>query len=949
MNNVQSVPLDCPARLTNLSLRHTGQRPAWFDLEPLTLQGRTRECRRLKWLILTALQAHQKSLFVVTAPLGMGKTSLLAELHESIDNASQDILVLAPGTAVHDKPFSAIRNILEQRFYMTGSATFSQLQAQVEGAIRSIISDPALAIKCIESLLPLWKDPVKDDKSEHEHRALESIDLDIVVSFTDLEAVPSSNSPPPLATKIAPYPVDPNFVDSVEDDEIVAEKTLDIDLNLSDIEGEIAPFIGPLSCLLSNDLKRNKLLVVLDDAPLYDAHSLALLARIYADIKSSQLVYLLTQESAEDLPQEFAAFEPHFFELYSMSDADLEQLTHHVLERLSLSREKHIIPTELCRLIAQSAFGSPASAIAITLKYFLPDRMIHWNKGIEALRREPIPASLKRTLDARLEQCSAEELYTLSYACLLNAPFTAHTIEAIFSALPDYQPTTKTNQILKQLEYGGYIVSATPGSDGRAASFVFKHNYERILLSARGSEEMRSQVYAIAAQWYSLNNPDGSLDETIGDLWRDHNAPLEACYYYERAAYRCLSHSQLSKAWPLLNKFFSCLPAQGTSRNIWVSIDAAGVAFKLGQIDDAFGLNRRAYLLANKMSAYAMAGAACSQMADMLFELGSHKNAKRYLARARSLLNLESKPSMVLKLKLIEARSAYLRAHYVKAGKKLKEAVAYSKTFEAPVGDCLMLEKLQADIDAQCGHPTQALQNLLSLIERSKDAPLLSIQAEAYRSLGNLHYQSQNQAAALEAWNTALGMAQEMNDMVLHASLLCDIAAGAISLKAMRTARSATEQSLSMAQQIHHKTLIGRCLCNNALLHFAQGQYDKSLRALRKAHRFSLKLRSISMIAQSLRIMAISCAQETHPLYNPQKAEILYTELFVIYERHGLKLQTASLLSHYSRFLVQTKQNIAAINALRRAREVYAHFGLKKACDTMQNNIERLLITTSQT
>jgi NAD/NADP transhydrogenase beta subunit len=56
-----------------------------------------------------------------------------------------------------------------------------------------------------------------------------------------------------------------------------------------------------------------------------------------------------------------------------------------------------------------------------------------------------------------------------------------------------------------------------------------------------------------------------------------------------------------------------------------------------------------------------------------------------------------------------------------------------------------------------------------------------------------------------------------------------------------------------------------------------------------------------------------------------------------------MKLREAELLPQYAKFLSQTQRNVAALNAYKRAKDIYAMFGIKRVCDTLQVDMDGLL------
>ncbi|MBQ9818235.1 MAG: hypothetical protein IJM59_12335 [Proteobacteria bacterium] len=1028
------------ARLTNLSLRHAGTRPEWFDFEPLALSGRTRQCRRLFWQIMSDHSVKQKRMIALLAEEGMGKTAFLAELYAMLEHAENNILTLAPSSS-ENQPFQALRNILEQRFYISGEASFECIERYVRGAVAAIV-DPVSARDVCNGILALWR---RDGDSSESHasspaeetrviplddggenapmvagepgKSEEAFldDIDAAFSMTVIPAAAQQMKtvppvPPPLATVVTsmneileahqlmqsesanealdeeedkpfeeengaeiagleelavpghvqelvlpepeyaekPASLEPTMILPQLHNRSLSQTSSEDDVSYGDeeiaaIEREISE---PLLRLFEADLKHNPLVIVLDNVECFDEASMASLAHLFQSLSSDvRLTVLMTSSERDQIPPELQTCGIDYLDLQSLSDSDLARLTRHILEKLSADREKRIVPKELCTLIAQRAYGSPKRAIDLTLRHFSPDRMIHWNEAIENLRHEVLPRKVGIDLVRRFKECSATERVILQLASHLNAPFTVSTIECILSTWPDFDLPFDfaCSEILRKLRNDGFLERAEESFGTNTPTYVFKHECERQMIFSTAGEGMRQHVYSSAAQWYSLNNPTGGYDELIGDLWRNYSFMHEACRYYERAAYRALNRSHLSTAWSLFRKLLKSLPEGNVSAKIQLSLEGAHVAFRIGQVDDAFRLCRRACHQATLISAYTQAARAYVQMASMLVEMGSIRHISRYTARASSLLNHEGDQLTRCFLYVVYARRSLFMSRFAEAHEWMVRARQCVGNNSLTARERLYLEWTEAEIDAESGSPLKAIERLNGVIHDAEVCGDNSIKAKAYRSLGHVYEATDNLAGALEAWNISLGIVQEMNDVIMHANLLADIADGALALEARRTARAATEQCLGLAQQTHQKALIARCLANTAFLQYVGEQYERAVRTVRKAHKSAITLKNVYLWSRTLSILAFCNADTNSPSFNPVRANQIYRRLMVIYDRHEMLLPKARLLSWYAQFLVQTNQRMAALNAWRMMRTIYQQLGIEKAVAKAQAHIDEMM------
>ena len=1012
------------ARLSNLSFRHAGARPAWFDFEPLALPGRMRQCKKIFWNIIESQTASRKRITALTAEPGMGKTSFLSELYGMLETAPHNILTLAPG--IPDKrPFQALRNILEQRFYISGEASFESITQYVTGAIESIVtSDPG---RVANGLITLWQPKSKPtDASVPVQKAddfLNGFDAAFDSTHQSQQSPAQRRSPdprianlpkaaptpPPLATQVTSMDsvieayrksqeihevsqvnpaVDSSGVSGVFSDssqpgirkEMDEENAIPAELrgrtettailfcNMSEMSDEknepasVQPaeestaayvervtqtVIQPLTQFFEADLRRNRIVIVLDDVDKFDDASLNLLGQVFMRLPELPLTIFMTAGSPGEVPAFFSRCPVEFTELQSLSDGDLALLTHSILKKLSETREKLIVPKELCNLIAQRSFGSPKRTIELTLKHLNPDSMIHWNDAIERLKHEPIPHELGLNMVRRFKETPELERMVLQVASHLSAPFTVSTIESLLSTWPDLKlpDDFSCSKLLKKLRETGFLEYADGPFSANTPSYIFKHESERMMIFSTVKRPMRHHVYLMAAQWYSLNNPNGIHDEVIGDFWRNYQYLHESCRYYKRAARRAVSASHLPEAWRLFRKLLKTLPDGNIAERTKLSLEGAAVAFRMGQVDDAFRLCRTSCHHALKISAYNQAARSCIQMASMLIEMGSIRHMHRYTARASELLNRDGDAVAVCRLYKVLARSALFMSHYDEARQYVEKARQALSTVAPHPLDALELEWTEAEIEADNGNPNKAIQMLNHVIEEATLHGEVRLKAQAYRSLGHIYDLTDNLSGALESWNLSLGMVQEMNDVILHANLLADIADGALALEARKTARAATEQCLGLAQQTHQKLLIARCLANTAALQYSNDQCDKAMRTLRKAHKSATTLKSARLWIRTLSLFARLISSDTCAQCNYEKAEIIYQRLLAICSNKQMTLEKARSLNKYAQFLVTTHQTPKALEALNAARDIYQKFDLERVVKLIQGRVEELMQT----
>lgn len=1060
--------LDNPAvssRLTNMSIRHVGARPDWFDIEPVKLPGIVRQCRRVFYKIASSLERHEKQMILLSAGSGMGKTTFLAQVYGMLEHIPDGVLTLAPGCP-KKSPFRALRNILEQRFYISGKASFPCIERFVRGAIASIVTDSESETVNgdIDAILDMWRltrsncslgkrevlakkgvslpPPVKtqivsmeevvstsckrldvsnskcasvSDSADERERSISSISggaeetlaaqkdenshdripngeggalengqtceegggesaCDASASFSNAhgngadigELQSIENVEKGGVSKCEEDGKEAECIDSDAKGACEARKCESSDkksfsssatlessslgraaLNPDEaaIEAVCRRLEPALLRLIQADLRQNAIVIVIDDIEKYDSASLEVLSRVYELLGDARFCMLWTTSNPELLPEKLKSkpyIEP--MRLEPMSDTDLTLLTKHVFRTLGSSREKMLIPQEICRHIAQRAYGSPKRAIEMVREHFKPDEIIHWNEAIDKIRHEPLPREIGLSIVERFKSCHEMEQLLLQLAAHLSVPFTCATLQSIVSGLEEWHGMgdLRCLHAFVNLRKLGFFERSEESLSQKTPSFVFRHDCERIVIAGGAPKALRSRIYARAAQWYTLINRDGKYDEAIGDMWRYHQSLVEAGRHYERAAYRAYRQSLYVKAWPLFSKLLKCLPETDLAHKIVVSLDSAKIAFRIGLVDESFRLCRWTCYNALQLCAYSQAARANMQIAAMLVELGSTRHVMRYIKRTRALLNIENDAQTELELEIVMVNYALARSDKALAKHHMERVEALSTKMALSSYAKHGVSLLSGMYESQFGCPAKAAAELERLISDCESSEDLRVRALAYHHLGKTHEKMENLTPALEAWNSALGLAQEMNDVVLHASVLADISDGALSLDATRTARAAIEQSLAAAQQTRQRALIARCLVNTAYLQNSEGQYEKAMRTLRKAHKSATHLRSMAIWAKVLRMTARFYQQAESPFYQPQRSNEIYRHLLAIYESYHQPLGVAQVALEYAKFLDATHQNLAAMSMCRKARQIYLSLDMPQSGCKAQSLIDEM-------
>ena len=297
---------------------------------------------------------------------------------------------------------------------------------------------------------------------------------------------------------------------------------------------------------------------------------------------------------------------------------------------------------------------------------------------------------------------------------------------------------------------------------------------------------------------------------------------------------------------------------------------------------------------------------------------------------------------LAIELDIVLANYALVLSQRNRVRALVTKIQSMAKTVELDSVTLHKIALIHASVEYDFGNPLIAIVEFEKLIADCEASGDIRMRAIGYHMLGKAYERSENLSSALESWNRALGLAQEMNDVVLHAAILADIADGALSLEAMRTARVAIEECLGAAQQTRQRDLIARCLANTAYLQYVEGQHDKAMRTLRKAHKSACSLRIMNIWTRTLSLIAWFYRQVDSGLYRPNEANAIYRHLVSIYERYHQPLGAGRIVPEYARFLFSIHQNMVALSQCRKLRSVYQEFGIAQGIEKIDALIDSM-------
>ena len=132
----------------------------------------------------------------------------------------------------------------------------------------------------------------------------------------------------------------------------------------------------------------------------------------------------------------------------------------------------------------------------MAVKFFPPDRIMQWSQSLETLRRQSLPTDIGHSIVKRFRARGEDERFVLQVASLFNAPFTSSALQCAADAVAreGLAPNVSCPDVARKLRHDGFFDRAEETYAMPAATYVFKHDCERLVISGSVDRAVRRVV-----------------------------------------------------------------------------------------------------------------------------------------------------------------------------------------------------------------------------------------------------------------------------------------------------------------------------------------------------------------------------------------------------------------------------------------------------------------------
>ncbi len=862
--------------------------------------GRQRDFDRLVDTFQRAIDQRACQLLALSGPQGIGKTRLVAEFNEKLDQHFDGAhLVAGAGRSAGGPPYAALSRMIKSRFYI-------HEQEQGQSARQ----------KLLDGVHATLRNPLAEEIAH-------------MVGY--LIGLPYPNS-----TIYARYGNDPGRI--------------------------VERARGALIKLLEKDAERQPLVLVLEDLHFAGPESLELFRSLHDNLTSSPILLLCVVQPELKATAPWL-FEPgprrHLIDLNPLDDVDVHALVNDILRRAgAVPEELHNL---ICERSFGNPLSIEGVIRVLIDTGVVDTRNNTWIIHADRLDRVELPNTFEGLVRARLDGLTAEERAVLEKASLVGHHFWPEAIQALDrleqprvpdddALWPGQAAEERVVEVLKVLNSKDMIRRRKHGSDLPGHDeYAFKHEIERQIVYESIDPELRKRYHLITAQWMEAAADEADLRDRFMETVALHhergvNLPRAADLYIE-AGRNAARHYRNRTAVGNFERALAFLGETNLSLHIEVLHDIGTVLDLMGEPERALDfyeeLLQSAWLIGNR----AKVAVALNKLGRAHRTLGNYDRALSDLNRALALFRfVEDLPGIAASLDDIGTIHNF-RGVYDKAEAFFLEALSLRQRLDDKDSEALTLNRL-GSVKLNSGDFREALRlfrESLNLRRISGDRP------GAARSLNNLAILFQERgelSQALVLLRDAEATAREIGDRILLGTVLNNIGEGLLDLNDLVEAQSALEQAVEITRETGERRVHFDALRNLARLQHCLGHDALALDLASRAEQLARQLDAPVLIAIALRtrgeLLAATLDLDAPDSDRVVQAEECFRQSIKQLTEIGNESELGRCYSAYGDFLLKQGLTIQGRKRLEMAKAIFARLEMKRVLEKTERTIDDL-------
>ncbi len=562
-----------------------------FYGRPTDFVGRRKPLHVLREAMRNAIDTGRRRALLVLGGPGIGKSRLISEFLESLDDHVDSVTVLHVACRRDGgPPYSMFQRLLRERFYIGADESGDEAREKLLAGIRQVMRDDEIG-----------------------EAAAHFIGHLVGIRF-------------PRSPHILRVGGDPARIE--------------------------ARAVAAWAELLRLDARRVPIVISVDDLHFATDESLALLLQLANALRDAPLLFLGTARNhfrdSQRLFTRSIERVGEVIELLELSDQECRQVVCSLLARAPS------VPEHFVQAAVDAALGNPLQ-IEQMVELQIEQGAIEvgertWRVHAERLD-ERVPGTLRDVVRTKLARLGGLERRILEKAAAIGDVFWSSCVDMLRRADEGHtwddtdrfwtttRRTDELERVFEALRRRHIILRNPTSAFPRSRAFTFKHSVEREVLYEGIEGPRRARYHRLAAQWLESQPPErvDPLVEQIAMHWERGAHPRKAASYYIRAGARAFERHVNQEAVALFMRALQCLREDDALERMNVFDQLGQVNQVSGDYSDALGhfseMLRLAWLIDDQLQG----GRAYNEMGACFRALGEYELALEHFKNAMAL------------------------------------------------------------------------------------------------------------------------------------------------------------------------------------------------------------------------------------------------------------------------------------------------------------------------
>ncbi len=864
--------------------------------------GRAKELHRLREAQRSVIEAGKRRSLLLLGPPGIGKSRLMAEFADTIEEHVDKVVVLSVACLPDGgPPYSLYQRLLRERFHVQRDDAPDVARERIRQGLAHVLGDEALG-----------------EEAAH-----------FIGHLVGLR-----------------YPRSKHILRVDADPRRIEERAVEL-----------------FKEVLRIDALRAPLTVCIDNLHLASEESLALLLKLANGVGDAPLFFVGAARNAFNDRQRFffeglrAAGE--VIEIPALSDRDCRQILQSLLQAAS------DIPEDFVKLACDKAMGNPLSLEQIVQLQIergaIGTESDRWVVHVDRLGDTRIPGTLRDVVRSKLGKLGALEKRVLEKAAVAGDVFWSGCVDVLRRVDEGHawdeadrfwngpRRAQELGGVLEELRRKHILVRNARSAFANSREYAFKHTLEREVLYEGIEGPRRARYHRLVAQWLESRSAEGSgegLAEQIALHWERGHLPRKAAGYYVTAADQAFEHHVNAKADALYRRALECLSDDDGAARLDVFHKLGKIRMVLGDHAEALAHFQEMLRLAWLLDDLRQGGLAYNKMGQSYRALGEYEMALEHLKNALALFRKVEDVRGIAMCADDIGRVHFMRGELELARERFEEGLRLRRYLEDNRSIALSLHHL-ANVHVERGDFRQAetlLGEALGLARKGADQRGV---ADVLTSSAVVCYQRGDHEQALQLWSEALEISRQLGERNLQGILQNNMGEVSLTLGRVEQARDLLGRAIEILEDVGDRRSLSDALRNQGCVYLRLGNYPRALECSERALEVARDVGARGLAGLAERNLGEVFSRtlyddETNREARTQAAGLHFANAIKELAAVGLEAELGRALLAHGAFLAELGREGEARQELERAREVFVRLDMRDGLERTERVLAAL-------